>query len=251
MGVVRTVVERLSRGRVLRRRLPAEFNAATLYVSPDASLQFWKPGLRSDLFDFAREFVKPGSVVWDVGANVGLLALAAAQRAGPNGRVIAVEADMWLVGLLRRSAQAAGANAAPVEVLPAAASADNGIAEFHIAARGRASNSLASDGRSQAGGVRESVHVLTCTLDWLLDRRPAPTALKIDVEGAELDVLRGAGRLLRDARPVILCEVGEATQTGVTDALKSHGYTLYDWDHRALGPRDSAAWNTLALPPSR
>ena len=42
------------------------------------------------------EMVRPGDVVWDIGANVGLFAFAAANRAGSSGQVIAVEPDLWL-----------------------------------------------------------------------------------------------------------------------------------------------------------
>lgn len=104
MKLLRTFLERLSRNRVHKRHLPADFGSAPILTSPDASLRFWKPRIESDLFDFAREFVKSDSVVWDVGANVGLFTVAAAQRAGASGKVIAVEADIWLAELLRKTA---------------------------------------------------------------------------------------------------------------------------------------------------
>jgi len=81
---VRTLAEHLSRGRVLKRRLPAEFGAAPIFVSPDAALCFWHKDLANcdpALLDAARELVQPGDVVWDVGANVGLFSFAAAARA--------------------------------------------------------------------------------------------------------------------------------------------------------------------------
>jgi FkbM family methyltransferase len=249
MGLLRTVLERVSRNRILKRRLPANLGNGIIFVSPDAALSFWKPRLTSDLFDFAREFVKPGDTVWDIGANVGLFSRAAAYCAGSSGKVIAIEADMWLVSLLRRTSAAVDPSAAPIEVLPVAIFDQCGIASFNIAKRGRASNFLASEaGQSQTGGIRETVQVMTISLDWLLQQGSRPAVVKVDVEGAELDVFRGAERLLSDVRPVILCEVQDAARDGITALFKRHRYDFYDWDSHPRVSTARAAYNMLAIP---
>lgn len=245
----RSLIEHLSRERVLKRRLPQDFARAPILVSPDASLRFWKSPLESDLFDFAREFVKPGAVVWDIGANVGLFTLAAAHKAGASGRVVAVEADIWLAKLLQRSVALQPPTSAAIQVLPAAVSDASGIASFTIAERGRASNHLAGlPGSSQAGGIRDTVQVVTITLDWLLNFTPPPAVVKIDVEGAELSVLQGGLRILSEVRPIILCEVAEENPDKVAELLFANGYTLYDWDAPERPQVASACFNTLALP---
>jgi FkbM family methyltransferase len=250
--IPRTLLERFSRNRVLGRHLPSDFNSVPILVSPDARLRFWKLRLQSDLFEFAREFVLPGSVVWDVGANVGLLSVAAAQRAGPSGKVLAIEADIWLAGLLRKSAAMQPATSAPIRVIPAAISDSPTVASFHIAQRCRACNFLAaSEGSSQTGGVRETVNVLTITLDWLLEQETAPDVLKIDVEGAESNVLHGAQRLLSEARPVIHCETRESSRDYITEILLGNDYTMFDWDTSPHLRVDRACFNTLAIPRER
>lgn len=249
MGVPRKLLERFSRGRILKRHLPASFGSVPIIVSPDASLQFWKPRVKSDLFDFAREFVRPGDVVWDVGANVGLFTVSAAQMAGVSGRVIAVEADVWLAGLLRKSAAIQPGTSAGIQIIPAAVSNATAIAQFNIAQRGRASNFLVgAGGSSQTGGIRETVSVVSITLDWLLEQGVAPDVLKIDVEGAELSVFEGAKRMLAGARPVILCEVREHARDAISEILLGYGYTLFDWDAKPRVQVDRAAYNTLAIP---
>ena len=55
------------------------------------------------LMNLVKEFVRPRSVVWDIGANVGLFTFAAASLAGPEETVM--RPDAWLVQLLRRSAK--------------------------------------------------------------------------------------------------------------------------------------------------
>lgn len=246
---MRAVLEWFSKGKVLKKRTPVDLGRRTIFVSPDASLRFWKPGLQSDLFDFARSFVKPGDAVWDVGANVGLFSVAAAEKAGTDGRVISIEADIWLVGLLRKTASAQPETSAKIEVLSVAVDRTLGIASFNIAKRGRASNYLASmPALSQTGGVRESVHVITVTLDWLLDQVGPPAVLKIDVEHAEVEVLKGAERVLSEGRPVILCEVQSASRSEVTSLLRRHRYKMYDWDSSPWAAVEQTIQNTLALP---
>lgn len=252
-ALVRNWLERLSRNIVFTRHLPGSLGKVPILVSPGAALSFWKLRLTSDLFDFAREFVKKGSVVWDLGANVGLFTLAAAQCAGPSGKVISVEADLWLASLLRRSISRQPTSSANIRVLPIAVADSMGIASFNIARRGRASNFLAtSPGSTQTGGIRETVSVITVTLDWLLEQGvPAPDVLKIDVEGAELSVLRGGERVLAEAKPIVLCEVFEDARDAVTEMLLNHGYALFDWNSNPRASTESACFNTLAIPSSK
>jgi FkbM family methyltransferase len=253
--MMRQLLERVSRRVVLKRRLPREFGGGTIYVSPGAALNHWRFDLgKVDpmLLGLASELVRPGDVVWDIGANVGLFSFAAAALAGDAGRVLAVEADTWLVGLLRRSAACRAEKRADVEIFPSAVSDTVGVARFKIAQRGRASNYLESaPGSNQTGGVREVQLVPTVTLDWLLEHFPAPNLVKIDVEGAENKVFRGATRLLSEIRPAISCEIFKENRQEVDPLLKGLGYTLYDAElpPGRREPLDSSATNTLACPP--
>jgi FkbM family methyltransferase len=252
---LRGIAERISRRVVLKRRLPAKVGGNVVFVTPDASLRFWRRNLTAAdpaLFDIAAELVRPGEVVWDIGANVGLFTFAAAALAGATGRVLAVEPDTWLVELLRRSARLNLGTRARVDVLPAAVADVVGIGQLHIARRGRSSNYLSGAGLSQAGGSRGVQQVVTVTLDWLLEHYGAPTLVKIDVEGAEDRVLRGAARLLSTVQPVILCEVAQENAVVVSSILKSCRYTLLNADlqPRQRQPLESAVWNTLAWPPA-
>ncbi len=252
--MIRSLLERWSRGRVVRRRLPAELGGHALFVSPDAALKLWRHDLRQTdplLLGLAAELVRPGDTVWDIGANVGLFAFAAAFAGGPVGRVIAVEADDWLAGLVRRSARTAPPGYARVDVLAAAVADRPGIVELCIAARGRAGNHLSRvEGSTQTGGHRETRNIAAVTLDSLLDAFPPPRLLKIDVEGAEALCLRGAERLLAEVRPLIVCEVAAENEPEVGERLRRHGYTLFDAALPAARrvPRATPAWNTLAVP---
>jgi FkbM family methyltransferase len=250
MSIVRALPRRFGRNRILKRNLPPDLGTVPILVSPEASLGFWKPGVKSDLFDFAREFVQPGNVVWDVGSNLGLLTIAAAQRAGNTGKVIAIDADIWLVELLRKSARIQPPSSASIQVLPAAVSDSLKIAALNIAQNGRAANFLSDvTGSSQTGGIRETVSVISITLDWLLEQGiAAPQVLKIDTEGAETSILCGAERLISEVRPLILCEVFDESREAVTEILLRNKYTLFDWDSKPRTKIDHACLNTLAIP---
>ena len=252
--MLRSLLEWLSRGVVLKRRLPAEFGGLALFVSPDASLKYWRRDLRKTdpaLLNAATSLVNAGDVVWDIGANVGLFSFASAGLAGKGGQVLAIEPDPWLSGLLRKSADLNASSDCPVRVLPVAVGEQAGRAVLNIARRGRATNFVSGHGPStQTGGVRNAVEVVQVTLDGLLENWTAPSVVKIDVEGAEASVLRAATKLLRDIRPRIMCEVSDAKREEVTGIFKAAGYVMYDADQNwpVCGQVAQCAWNTIALP---
>jgi FkbM family methyltransferase len=252
--VLRSTLERTSHRLVFRRRLPAPFAAARIYASTEGGLRYLRPrasGIDPPLLGLAAELIRPGDTVWDIGANLGLFTFAAAAAAGPAGEVLAVEPDVLLVGLLRRSA-AANPDVAPVSVLGTAVSDEVGVARFHVARRNRSTNYLEGFGTGQAGGSRTVQMVPTVTLDWLAERFPLPRVIKIDVEEAEVLALRGAEQVLQHGATVI-CEVAGTNAAAVRDLLRPHGYELYDGDLAAARrvPVSAAPPSTLAVHPTR
>jgi FkbM family methyltransferase len=251
--MLRTLAERLSRNLSFLRRLPDRFGGANILVSPEGGLRYWRRDLEKvdpALLNAAAEWVQPGDIIWDVGANVGLFTFAAAGLAGPGGQVLALEPDAWLAGLLRQSARLPAPARAHVDVVEAAVSNRIGMSEFVVAGRARSSNHLAGFGLSQAGSCREKRQVPTVTLDSLLGFNPSPNLVKIDVEGSEQDLLNGAELLLTTVRPILLCEVSGPSTAAVTQILSSAGYTIFDADaiRTERRPLPEAVWNTLALP---
>ena len=253
--MLRRIAERLSRGRSFRYRLPQAYGGAQMYLSPECGLRYWLApfGERpcESLLINAAETVKPGSVVWDVGANMGLFSFASAGLAGADGRVYAFEPDAVLGRLLRRSSRL-NPQAAPVDVIPCAISDTVSLARFHVAQRSRAANYLDGFGSTQTGGVRESEIVLTASLDWMAERIPPPDVIKIDVEGAESNVFRGAAQLLKTKRPILVFEMWHEHWDELSRLLWDLGYVLYDADlpagQRRPLTKTTPAFNTLAVP---
>jgi FkbM family methyltransferase len=184
------------------------------------------------LLSMVRELVRPEMTVWDIGANVGLFAFAAAAL---GARVVAVEADIWLANLMHRSTQL---NKLHVTVLPAAVSDSAGVSKLYLSDQGKASNSLRGNGRAQT--------VVTVTLDWMLDHFPPPKVLKIDVEGMEYAVLSGARKVLQ-CRPLILCEVTEHHDL-IGELLRGSDYEYYAARENNRNPLRRPSRDTLAVP---
>jgi len=231
MKLIRTMVERLGRGVVLKRTLEINGSRMPLLVSPDAQLKYLKFGKSAfdqDLIDIAKHNIKQGDAVWDIGANVGVFSFAAALMC-KSGSVLAVEADTWLVGILRRTAAFDEYSDCDISVLPAAVAESNSVASFMVASRGRASNALThAGGRSQMGGVRETQYVPTLTLDSLLEIFPAPNFVKVDIEGAELMALQGANKLVMEVRPRFYIEVGKNVSSQIFTLFQSARYNCID-----------------------
>lgn len=249
---IRPKLERLARGKTFWRRLPEEFGKTPILLSPDARLQHLKAGRSAfdpDLLRLAIDFVKEDSVVWDVGANVGVFSIAAASLASA-GYVLAIEPDPWLVNLINKTKEHRENKELRLEVLGAAVSQLPGVARLAVAMRGRASNFLVDfNGRSQAGGVRRTQLVPTLSLDLISETVMAPSLIKIDVEGAEWAVLQGAEKLIDESHPTIVIEVDNKTRREVIQFLLIKKYQLSDLNTGCqIDSNTSTVSDIVALP---
>lgn len=180
LKLARTITERLSRGRSLVRRLPPQFGKHSLVVSPDAALRWLRPSseaFEAELLCAVDALIRPGDVVWDLGANVGAFGVPAAIRSGST--TIFVEADAFLAELLRRTAKHRSNVGLDLRVLCAAIGDHDGVFEFAIAGRGRASSGLVESSLStQHGRTRQRLLVPGLRADTLLANQPAPAVVK-------------------------------------------------------------------------
>jgi FkbM family methyltransferase len=249
MKAIRTIIERLSRGKVLKRTITVSGKPIPIYVSPDAQLKYLKLGSNvfdNDLIQIAETFLVENSNVWDVGANVGVFTFSSAAVAA-KGVIVAVEPDIWLASILRRTSRLDQYRNSDIRVVPVAISAADGTAKFVIANRGRASNALESaGGRSQMGGTREEQYVPTLRLDTLLSSMPRPDFIKIDVEGAELMVLEGASKIICEIRPVFYIEVGNNVSAKILSLFSNQNYIAVSPAGEVL--KERCAPNTFFIP---
>jgi FkbM family methyltransferase len=155
-----------------------------------------------------RHFVRilrPGDCVIDIGANVGYYTMVAAKLVGPAGCVHAFEASprtaAWLVA---NAALNPGAN---IHVHIHAVTDRCGETQFFTAAPDRTGYSSIRDLGEQATAVAT---VPTISLDSILSELPPTRLVKIDVEGAELLVLRGMRGLIERDQPHFILELDDA-----------------------------------------
>jgi FkbM family methyltransferase len=182
--------------------------------------------------------VRPGDVVYDLGANVGFYTLLAARLAGPTARVVAFEPVPRNLGYLRR--HIALNQCENVTVVAAAVSDRSGTARFRDGPA-HTVGTLARDGGGYDGGGYDGggYDVEVVALDAYPG--PAPRVIKIDVEGAEADVLRGASRLLQEVRPIVLLS------THSTALRRECLGLLRDADY-SVGPMGGDAADLIATP---
>jgi FkbM family methyltransferase len=166
-------------------------------------------------------FLKPNDVFYDIGANVGFFAVIAARLVGPSGRVYAFEPFPESAAALRKNAALNGFT--HLEVVESAVGAVSGKAKVMLGTWS-GTNSVVFDHSN--GGIEVPVLAID---DFGPCRRAPPKFVMIDVEGAEIEVLKGMLKTLATSRPVVLCEVhwiGDAVLAFHKEHLAPIGYRI-------------------------
>lgn len=187
------------------------------------------------------EGIQPGETVYDIGANIGLYTLAAALHVGPEGMVYAFEPHVANAASLLRNVQCNGMGDR-VRVLTCAVGSHEGLWPFHYASKraGSSGSQLGSPvdehGKTFAPAATELKWVTT--LDWLVNDGQVqhPNRVKIDVDGQEPAILRGAHALLRSGTVRSLqVEVHGQTRETLRTELRRAGYALQRIHYTANG----------------
>ena len=170
-----------------------------------------------------RQACRAGDVVLDVGANIGTHTLAMASLVGPQGRVFAFEAQRTVFQTL--CANVALNSLDNVECVHAAVGATDGTIHLADLRTDVAQNFGAADLSQIPGSVRTPLIALDTHLAGLARLRLA----KIDVEGMELDVLRGAAETIKRLKPVLYLENDRpAKSEALIDFIRGDlGYRAY------------------------
>lgn len=193
----------------------------------------------------------------DVGANVGFFSVLLG-RANPDRRVLAVEPSAAALARLRSNVLRNGL-ADRVIVEESALGSQSGQSSLSIVPGKEEYSTLGSLVHPAISGSSSSLQeVAIRTLDSLVESLGLePSFVKIDVEGAELDVLRGAAGTLEIYRPIILCELNDrlletrdASSESLLGFLSDHRYSSLDVE--TLGePSGRSFGEILAIPTER
>ncbi|MGI8655337.1 MAG: FkbM family methyltransferase [Pyrinomonadaceae bacterium] len=188
------------------------------------------------LTEVFQRIVQPSDTVFDVGANLGLHTLTFSKLAR---EVIAFEPNPSLAPNLRKTV----VNLPNARLLEVCLSEHDGIVEFHISDWDHMLGSMAN----WTGQPTKTLAIPARSIDSLIAEGalPKPQVLKVDVEGAEMMVFRGADKLFSEPdapRAVVFEELNTASRKlGVPDGapaeyLRTKGYSLYLIDKDGLSP---------------
>lgn len=193
-------------------------------------------------------FVRPKMTVFDIGANVGFYSVLSARLVTPLGKVVAFDP---LDSNARQIRYNANLNRfANIDVQELALGRVDGQAEFMVSANSNW-GMLSSVGRPPGHVATRTVRL--AKLDTLLAEHalPPPGLMKMDVEGAEVDVLDGAKETLAKHRPVLLIDL-HGTNARIAEQLAEAGYEarVIGGGRTALGEAHWAA-EVVAVPRER
>ena len=185
--------------------------------------------------NFLTNILQDGAVVYDVGANVGFHTLAFARTVGQRGLVCAFEPQSLIYKLLKENITKN--NLRNVIAFNAAVTRVNGRVRFQLPMEnqlgsinyGSAHIVVSSDAKCNAYDV-DGISIDSCVL-------PAPDLIKVDVEGAEFEVLQGARRTIANCRPPIYMEMNSLENGFMAFGwLRKRGYQAYFHRCQAYNP---------------
>ncbi|MGH2361731.1 MAG: FkbM family methyltransferase [bacterium] len=220
--------------------------AVTFEMSLDVRYDFpYARGHEPWTITWLTHYLRPGDTFLDVGAHAGSFSLLAARLVGPTGRVIAIEPDPQNLDLLRANIARNGCSAA-VQIVAAAAAARDGTVRF---ARASAASSRV---QGQLVGIEDAtaIEIPAVQLDAFAALKPR--LIKVDVEGGEINVLKGAPGLLSDGAALWTLERHTAaTEAWVRSRLLDCRYTLKEVQPPPLGYSANLPRWIIAVPCDR
>jgi len=224
----------LSKGMWMQLRLPGEAG-------------YWRGTHEPDVQNAISAVVRPGAVVYDIGAHVGSLALGTARLVGDLGRVVAFDGDPENVVRLRGNSSRNGLGER-LQVVHAAvwsSTKRDGIS-FRRGRTVRSQGGVEANGNRPVLGNGEVINVAAVTLDeFVAAGGPLPQLVKIDVEGGEYQVLRGGASLFANQRPLIIAEVHHQQAAEQISAWTEEYQYCSRWNIPYEGfPRCLFAWPT-------
>lgn len=202
-----------------------------LHVNPRVADSLIQGGTEARMQEALSQHLRPGMTFFDLGANIGLFTLLAARLVGEKGKVFSFEPDQENASRLHHNIARNGFT--NVTVVEAGVWATTGELNF-------IPGPSSSPDRAWGKFVRESngtggVATPCVSLDDFVRDAPAPDGIKCDVEGAELEALRGAQKLLQKRHPWIVCEThSHENHNGVREFLSRVGYRIETLDDTHL-----------------
>ena len=210
-------------------------------------VDFYEPEVRA----FLLYVLKPGYTFIDCGANVGFFSVQAGGKVGRDGKIVSIEANPITYKLLERNLEA---NKIGIP-LNCALTSQIGEVELFMPSDGDIYSSLRKDGLVENSASFHTFKIRGGTLDNVITELALSRVdvVKVDIEGAELDVLRSAPNLLSTFRPILVVEYGTntwpcfgATPDGLETLADTYNYALrlFNPQKKELVSIPEEFWNT-------
>ncbi len=234
---------------VFRRKLPTYFHGQLMWLSKPCWSSVYSR-YEGYIADAIKAHLPRGGTLWDVGANIGLFSLFASKIAGPDGHILSFEPSPDVLALLLRNTE----GKKNIKVLPYGIGNADTLKSF--AAQGTSSS--ASFVKEVTGLNRsflpdqpiEQVTVTMRKLDTVLEAALPPSLVKLDVEGFELEAIKGSDRLLSSIRPKLLMEIHPpqlllcgGDEEEIFQRLRKH---KYHWE--IIDQNPNSLYSILAFP---
>lgn len=208
-----------SMGRGLKRRV----NGHTLRL-PTRYFKYFPEKYEAENFELLHKNCKPGAVIVDIGAHIGLFSVIAAQVTGKKGKVYAFEPAPGTYALLQKTV-AINHEGSVIETFQKAVGRENGKITFFVSdVQADNSNSLVN---YKAHRPLQGIDVAVTSIDNFVKEKNIQQLdfMKIDVEGAEYDTLQGAAETLKTLKPVCIVAIHPEPILAKGDSLEA----IYDF----------------------
>jgi FkbM family methyltransferase len=213
----------------LKKGVPRTINNQ-LVRFPAKWSRYYESNYEEENYSFLQQQVKKGMQVIDIGAHIGLFSVTASQLTGPEGKVICFEPTPGTYNTLTETLRLNKCtNVIPVQ---AAVSEKSGTTTFYISdIEACNSNSLVKNKEEKEISAYEVK--LVSIDDVITNYSIKPSLIKIDAEGAELDVLKGGVQTFKSIKPILILGLhpdfikmkGDSLE-GIWDLLISCGYVV-------------------------
>ncbi|MDP1563167.1 MAG: FkbM family methyltransferase [Pirellulaceae bacterium] len=218
---------------------------------------YWFHGKKREAAELGhfRNLIQPGDCVWEIGAHIGFVTQFYSQLVGESGRVVAFEPGPENLKYLRANI----ATNPNIELQPVAVCEFTGVVTLNVENLSGQNNSLVSNlpvlaANIQNAGIQPQltqIEVPTVSLDAFRDTETRkPDFIKIDVEGVEARVLKGAQQILLEDRPVLMVEL-MCDRPKSLELLAAANYRCYYVDGSTVDPHnlpDEPFSNIFAFP---
>ena len=198
MGAIKNIAYKAVDVMTLGRGIKRNFSGEEIRFPPKWS-RYFRTDYEPETFAFFSEHLSPGDTVMDIGAHIGLFSVIAARLVGESGKVFSFEPTPFTRKVLSQMVRLNHCENI-VSIRGEAVSDKRGKTTFFDTGDTiSVMNSLIKNERSQGG-----FEVLTITVDeFVSEHHVRPTCLKVDVEGAELALLKGALKTMKDIKPTM------------------------------------------------